>query len=143
MKNKIDFQYLIFGTVSIIVGLFIYLIYRPETYISKLILSYIEFQFYKYKIPVLNNNFIKFYFPDYLWAFSLSCGLHLIFKPKQLNTAYCTILVSIIGLMYELLQWVNFINGTGDFIDIIFYTLAGFTVNIINFKKEIGKNEDG
>lgn len=125
----------ILGIVALILGLLIYVLFRENTYISKIVLSILPLNFLKEYFFFLNNKFVKFYFVDYLWAFSFSCWLHIIVKPTRTSSVLCTFIVFFSGLFYELLQYFHVINGTGDIVDILLYLLAGLTVNIIN-KKE-------
>ena len=131
--------YLILGISSLILGLMIYLLFRENTYISKFILSLVTFDKLKMYLNWLKCDFVCFYLPDYLWAFSLSCWLHIIFEPDKKGSIVCTIVVFAVGAIYEFLQYINIISGTGDFIDVFFYILAGITVNLI--KGRMDKNE--
>lgn len=133
---------IIFGCVgfgSLIIGLFIYLIFRENTYVAKFVSVHINIDFLRDLFLPFENNFIKYYFVDYLWGLSLSCGLHIIFFPNMKHSIVLTIIVFIFGAVYEALQKSDVISGTGDIADIILYLLAGFCVNLINFiliKKE-------
>lgn len=128
-KNKRNIiVYCTTGLVSIIVGLVIYLLYRRETYIAQFILPKV---FTDNQFNFANRDFIKFYFVDYLWGFSLSCGLHAIINPMKSGTLICTFVVFICGLIYEIFQYTDIIKGTGDMVDILLYLLAGLSVNII------------
>ena len=62
----------------------------------------------------------------------MSCGLHVIFQPEICVSALCTVAVVIYGGVYELLQYLGVIGGTGDLWDVLMYILAGITVNILN-----------
>lgn len=123
------------GFVSLLAGLLIYLFYRPNSYISILLQRYVSFDLNLGLFDVFNNKFIKFYFVDYLWAFSLSCGLHLIFMPRRIGTYAITAVVFLYGMIYEVLQLCSIIDGTGDILDVLLYALAGITVNIINLQR--------
>ena len=116
-KNKITFY--IFGILSLFIGGIIYIVFRENTYISKLFNNYIFVSKLKNHLPFLDNNFIKYYFPDYLWAFSLSNGLHIIYLPNFKNSLLCTLVVWACGTIYELLQFLNIVSGTYDIIDIL------------------------
>ena len=133
---------IIFGCVgfgSLIIGLFIYLIFRENTYVAKFVSAMVNLKFLREVFLPFENDFIKYYLADYLWCLSLSCGLHIIFLPDMKKSIVLTIISFIFGIAYECLQKFNIINGTVDKIDIILYLLASLTVNLINFiliKKE-------
>lgn len=132
--------FLILGICSIILGLLIYIVFRENTYISKIIYCVIDFSLIRSLLDPIENTFVKFYLPDYLWAFSLSCWLHIIFMPQSKGSLMCTLTVSLFGSLYEILQYFNIIIGTGDIADAFIYLLAGLTVNILNLKRG-SKNE--
>lgn len=83
----------------------------------------------------LDCGFLKYYLPDYLWGVALACGLHAIFNPKAKESLICTVVVVLLGALYEVLQWFGIISGTGDIVDVVLYALAGATVNVINYKR--------
>ena len=123
-------KYFILGFLALSLGLLIYLLLRPNTHISRFLLS-----FFSLDIPnvygVIDYPFFKFYLVDYLWAFGFSCWLCCIFI-EQRNGALCSMLiVSIIGITYELMQFFDVILGTGDVLDCLLYVLAGWTVNTL------------
>lgn len=106
---------------------------------AKFVSVHINIDFLRDLFLPFENNFIKYYFVDYLWGLSLSCGLHIIFFPNMKQSIVLTIIVFIFGAVYEALQKSDVISGTGDIADIILYLLAGLCVNLINFiliKKE-------
>lgn len=128
------------GVYSIIIGLFIYLIFRENTYVAKFVSAMVNLDFLRDLFFPLENNFIKYYLVDYIWGLSLNCGLHIIFFPNMKQSVVLTIITFVLGTVYECLQIFNIISGTGDILDIILYLLAGMTVNLINFiliKKEV------
>lgn len=120
-------KYVIWGMVTLFLGLLLYLLLRPNTYISRFALRFLPFD-----LPVLfsmiQNPILKFYLADYLWAFSLSCWLRCIFINEQKKVFSITI-VTVTGTLYELAQCSGIVSGTGDVIDCLLYLLAAWTVN--------------
>lgn len=127
--------FLILGFFSLFIGFLIYSIFRENTYIFEMANTTVPLEKLKGALGFLDNEFIKFYLPDYLWALSLSSYLNVIFNYKKKYTFLCTLIVFIFGAAYEFMQYIGVINGTGDVVDIFLYLLAGITVNIINFKR--------
>ena len=125
--------YVVIGLLSLLCGLIIYLFFRPNTYISQIIFKIISVK----QINLVQNwvgiGLFKFYFADFLWAFSLSCFLYAIYLPNSKNAMLCSMIVLLVGLFYELMQHFKVISGTGDIVDVLFYLLAAVAVNIINF----------
>ena len=134
VKKKII---LCFGCVlSILLGTFIYVIFRGDTYISKIISSVIEFKWITNTFSCFDNVFVKYYLPDFLWGFSLCCAIQLILNPKNKKSMICCSMVAFLcGLVYEIIQWVGIVGGTGDIIDVLFYFLSSLTVSLICMKE--------
>ena len=124
---------MIWGCIlSLLLGAFIYALFREDTYIAKIILSSMDLTSIKRFLSCFDKDFIKYYLPDYLWAFSLCCGILALLDPKdRKKTFYCSFIAFSWGVIYEILQLTGIISGTGDIIDIILYFLAILTVNII------------
>lgn len=139
--RKMTIFYLI-AIVSLMSGGALYVVFRENTYIAQIIRNLISVDSITHYLKRIDNNFLKFYFVDYLWALSLSCGLHIIFSPNKKGSILCTGIISFIGIVYELLQLAGIISGTGDLVDVILYFLAGVTVNIL-YLKGVDKNEKG
>lgn len=122
-------KYFLLGTTSLILGLLIYLFFRPNTHISKFVYSVTSFEV-PISVHLLDVPFLKFYFVDYLWAFSFSCYLHCVLK-SNLGNRVCFLIVAGLGITYELSQFFEYISGTGDILDCLMYVLAVLTANKI------------
>lgn len=131
--------FIILGTFSLVAGLLIYLIFRSGALITVILSKYIQLSYLKKSLYFFDNGFIKYYLPDYLWALSLSCYLQLLFPQNIKSSVLCTCSVLCLGVTYEILQYANFVKGTGDIIDMLLYMLAGLTVNIIILKRSLKK----
>lgn len=123
-------KYFILAAVVLFAGLLIYLIYRPNSYISKLVLRLIPLYIPK-NPPLAGRRFLRFYIADYLWAFGLSCCLRCILTDKS-QKKLCFAITSFMGIIYEFMQCFDIIPGTGDICDCVLYLLAGLTVSILN-----------
>ncbi len=124
--------------VSLAIGACIYILFRENTYISKIAASLVELEKIRRVFAIVNIPLIKYYIVDFLWAFSFSCCIHLIVNSSIKNELVCSGVVAIYGLIYETMQWCNVISGTGDIVDVLLYLLAALAVNILNllFLKE-------
>ena len=120
------------GILSLCLGTFIYILFREDTYIAKTVISLIDLSGIKHILYGLDNAFIKYYFPDFLWAFSLCCIVLVILTPKRKrSTIFSSSIIFFWGSLYEILQMMNIISGTGDIVDIMLYLLATLTADII------------
>lgn len=125
----------VIGIFSLILGFLIYLLFRENTIITTQISYIIDLEPLRNLFLGVKSDFLKYYLVDFLWALSLSCGLHIIFKPKIKGSLICSLTVVTLGTVFEMLQFLNVINGTGDILDVISYILAALTVNVINLKR--------
>ncbi len=139
MFKQTSFFYATIGVISLALGGITYVMFRGEAYVSVFVRQLLDIEQNKYIVSNA-NSFIKNYFADFLWAFSFSSFLHMIYLPGMKVSFVCTFTVVFLGTAYEILQRLNFISGTGDILDILIYLLAAFAVNIINFIRR-RKNE--
>ena len=127
-------RFLIWGIASLLLGTAIYVLFRENTYFSKLVLTKIDITQIKQNLLFLDNAFVKYYFPDFLWAFSLNCLLHAIYLPNVKGSVKCSLIAFLTGVLYEVFQCLNIVSGTGDLVDVLLYLLAVVTVIFINQK---------
>ena len=125
-------RFWIIGTIALILGSIIYILFRPQTYIAQWFSNYAFIQTLQDSVFKINNDFLRFYFPDYLWGLSLSCYLHSLFHPRISGSVLCSGISILYGTLLELIQFFNIISGTGDICDILMFILAGATAMIIN-----------
>lgn len=115
------------------VGVLLYMLFRPETYIAKMLFRL---------IPLKNcygtDSFWGFvcgcYLPDFLWGFSLSCGLCALFPFKAENVIYCCFVAFLSGVIWETGQSLDVFDGTGDLFDVLVYLLAAYACKLLNTK---------
>ncbi len=117
---------------SLFIGGILYIIFRENTYIAKIFPWKDAILFLRTYFSFLECDFLKFYFPDFLWAFSLCSGLHSIFIPNTKVSKICSATVFLFGTLYEFLQLINIIGGTFDFFDILAYLLGSVVITLIN-----------
>lgn len=120
--------YVLFCILSLGFGGLIYVLFRPNAIVSEIVTSLFPFfESLSKTVQDFNCIFIKYYFPDYLWAFSLICGLNAIFNSsKKIHTN--ALVVLLLGFLWETGQIFDIFSGTGDIIDILMYLAAVVTV---------------
>lgn len=134
MSNRTLFTVL--GLVSIFIGLFVYVFFRPNSIVSILLENFIIVK--EISLPFKSqiiNNFILFLFPDFLWAFSLNSFLHSIHLPGIKKSIALALVTFSFGVIWELMQYFDILSGTGDILDIFMYLAAATAVVIINVKR--------
>ena len=137
MDKNYRFLFGFLGGISLVLGGLIYIFFRRESYVS--ILFYEIFNI-ENKEFVESGSFVGIYLGDFLWAFSFSLFLHMIYLPTVNASFVLSSIVVIMGVIYEICQSKGFISGTGDIIDALIYLFAAFAVNILNFTRR-QKNE--
>lgn len=76
------------------------------------------------------SGFCRNYLPDGLWAYSLFSSM-LIIWDRQINI-FWSIIIFIIFILFEVLQYFHVIKGTGDILDIVTYFLFSLLSLLVN-----------
>lgn len=131
-KRRIN---ILLGTMTLVLGFLIYIFFRTNTHIARAFDKIDWIVYIRRQLPGCSNDFIKFYLPDFLWGFSLNCGLMAIYDPRVKGGILCGCIALVSGCIWEILQYIGIVSGTGDVIDIIMYLLASIIHIIINLKE--------
>lgn len=136
MKNRV--VYFMLCAISLAAGAIIYIVFRPNTYVSECVRNFIPVtQTFFSGFADTKFDFLKYYFSDFLWAFSFNCGLNVIF-PEPKKVIVNGIIVCLAGVFWEIAQVIGIVSGTGDVIDSLMYFLAVLILlipNVALFKK--------
>ena len=128
-RDRMTFGILSFA--SLISGALLYLFFRENTYLSRIISSFIDISKTQKAAAFLSCDLTMYYLPDYLWALSLCLGLCcVIYHPAR--TKASAIITIAAGVLWEIFQYTDIVFGTGDIHDIILYLAASFTAVTIN-----------
>jgi hypothetical protein len=73
---------------------------------------------------------IKNYLPDFLWAYAFASCILIIWN-RKINIFWYT-LSFIVCICFEIAQFQEIINGTGDIVDIAIYTISFIFAIVIN-----------
>lgn len=115
------------------IGVLLYMLFRPETYIASMLLRLIPL-----RSCCSTDSFLGLvcgcYLPDFLWGFSLSCGLCALFPLKTKNVICCCLVSFLWGLMWETGQLLEVVRGTADLFDALVYLLAAYVCKLLNKK---------
>ena len=125
---------LILCIFTLLVGGVLYITLRPTTHIAILFGNIEIINCVQNQLSAFDLYFFRYYLPDFLWCFSLCCGLISIFNPKTTGLLICSTVSFICGSMWEFLQHINVLSGTFDFIDITMYLTAVMLAALINIK---------
>lgn len=125
---------------ALFLGGAIYILFRENSYISNIIELFLDLSFMRNVFNPFECDFIKYYLIDYLWALSLISGLNSLFTTKKETLLICLFVFSLGGI-WEILQFLNIISGTGDIADIFMYLAAVITTVIINYSNKKGEQK--
>lgn len=127
---------LFLGLLSLFIGFASYLLFRENTFISGVFAGLNALEHIRTYFEIFSCDFLKYYFPDFLWAFSLSCLLEAFCARTVKGTVICCFTAIACGSIWEALQWFRLLSGTGDCLDIIMYLLGGILCLLINTKEK-------
>lgn len=122
--------------ISLLCGLFIYILFRPQTYISKLVFEFIPFKWNEIDYDNAIVSFLGFYFADFLWCFSLASGLCFVLFKDSHSVVICCLIAFVCGVFWEIGQMIHLFGGTADILDVLMYLLAACTRYIFNIKEK-------
>lgn len=118
--------------ISLLLGCVIYAFLGDGTYIANKINEVVSIEV----VPIsAGMNIVRNYLADYLWGLALSCGLLVVFDEGKKNVIASISLAVGCGILWEILQNMEKVGGTGDILDVIAYLFAGATAILINLKE--------
>ena len=127
--------------IALVLGFFIYVFFRTDTYISEIVLSIVKVDpnevmlgishFPKWIIAFLRN-----FSCDILWAYSLTVILSLVIGVDNHGLLKTFIICVLFESGIEYLQKINVISGTFDIADILFEVVVSVGTLLIIKKKE-------
>ena len=133
MKNKI-INILIFVIIPLLIGGMIYLLTRSDSlvmfdWLKKFeLLEKITVIRSEFNIKNLLQNWIIYNFPAWIWTFSLTVLLGIIWNCKINKESLMVLLIpSLLSILSEIFQKINLLNGTFDYADLFFYLVGGIS----------------
>lgn len=125
----------IISSMSLVLGGASYIIFRDNTYIGGIFDEYSLVLSVRNLLNEMSCDFVKYYLLDFLWGLSLSCGIIAIHKPKTKGIFLSALTAFICGCVWELLQYIGFVSGTGDWLDVLMYLSASLMSVLINKRR--------
>lgn len=120
--NRKKYARAFFVVIPLVVGVLIYLKGRKYP---------VLFETWFYQTKEASSLPGSGWVPDYLWCVSLWASLVWIWNGWTNIPTFWKWLIWSMVMSSELFQWLGWIHGTGDWIDLIMYQLAFFTVYIL------------
>ena len=131
---------LLHATIALTLGLAVYLIFRPDAAIARVIYRLLGVETAHFRFAAGKMAFIRFYSADFLWSYALTFALNIVSIETPGKTGAMFALSIFIGCMVELLQGVGIIIGTYDPKDIMIQICAALiaeTIVLFIFRKEV------
>lgn len=148
MKKNYTKHIILFVALPILIGGLIYIFTRPD---SLLMFDWFNQIGIGENIAKLRHetdlnkflsNWIIYNSPAWIWTFSLTVLLGVIWNYRINGESIIVLLIPLLlGVLSEISQKIGVINGTYDFVDMIFYIIGGlsgiFLINFLNYKHKI------
>lgn len=132
-------RYIVLCTTCLFLGMCCYIFFRPDSLISVLFSKLSSFSIHTI---VTESIFLQCYAADFLWGLAFSFGLLAIHMPNSMKCRLlCCGIAVLSGCVWELLQHLKVVNGTGDLVDAVMYLSAG-SIAAITPRKERIKHEN-
>jgi len=133
MNNK--FKSILFIFISLSLGTLIYVLFRPPLSWFPTIPDWDKAIVDISWLPTPLSSFILYHLSDVMWALALSETIFLIKK----NLLFAVVITFVLTVIFESMQYLKLVRGTGDIWDVIFVTIS---LSIYYFiKKRSLKNE--
>ena len=135
--NRIGYVFLnVFFPVFL--GGIIYILFRDKDILLFEWFNYLGLSHYVLEIrsffnpeDIVISNFLTYNLPDGLWIYSFtSCMLLIWVRNNSIHKNTYIIVPILLSLLSELGQLFNFIGGTFDFLDLMFYLFFTYLANI-------------
>lgn len=121
---------------AIAIGALLYILFRRNTYIACLFESIPMVVYARRLTERYSGDLFRYYFPDFLWCFSLSCGIQTIYVPQKRGVLLSACIAFTCGVLWEIMQWCGMVSGVGDVHDVVMYLMGAILSILINLKGE-------
>ena len=118
MNNK--FKSILFIFISLSLGTLIYVLFRPPLSWFPTIPDWDKAIVDISWLPTPLSSFILYHLSDVMWALALSETIFLIKK----NLLFAVVMAFILTVIFESMQYLKLVRGTGDIWDVIFVTIS-------------------
>ena len=102
---------------SLAAGAIIYLLFRPPV----LFFRWIKICGIFAKASFWGDVIVRYYLPDLLWSYALCFSLFRLHLPSMKKAFFLSLLSFLFGCFWEIMQYVDFVSGTGDIFDCVSY----------------------
>lgn len=130
---KVNVYYSLSIALPLISGTILYVLFRPDTFISKYIYQLFDRELYLSARNSPFSLFVKNHLSDILWAYSLTHTAFFIFHTERKHGVGVFQLCVSFESAIEFLQKANVLPGTFDILDVLFeICTTAFITQLIN-----------
>ncbi len=122
----------IISIASLLLGGASYIVFRENTYVAEFFDVFSFVTPIRESLSIFSCDFTNYYLQDFLWGLSLSCGIIAIYKPDRKGIFLSAFTAFICGCIWELVQYIGVVKGTGDFLDVLMYLSASLMSVLVN-----------
>ncbi|MCL2634135.1 MAG: hypothetical protein FWD34_06430 [Oscillospiraceae bacterium] len=127
----------LFMFTALLLGVMIYVLFRPPLswfpIIGNLDNAIIDLS----QLPIFLSDFIKYHLSDILWALALAETVYII--KNNIYFAFFTALI--LTILFEIMQYIGIVSGTGDVLDVVFVACSLSIYFIIKKRKHRHEKE--
>lgn len=135
IKGKL--LYILNIVLPLLIGLFIYINCRPNSYIALMTSSVIGLREHYYTLPPIINNYV----PDYMWAYALMFVVYRVvgIYKRNIRASICiSIVFSVLTELFQLFQSNIFtFDGMDIAVEIMAITMASIVIKLIEREGKI------
>ena len=125
--------FIILSCFSLFFGGAVYLLYRENVIISDFVEQFIDLSRIRALRPFPKSIFINGYLCDFLWMFSFTSSFTFLFYEERRKWLAYTF-TFLCGVFWEIAQLKSLVSGVFDFLDVLTYLTAVFSVVLIDKK---------
>ena len=115
--------YLLNIIISLVIGLTVYVCYRPDTFVSNVVYKMFgtrpDVEMYTSMLPQWLTIFIQNYLADILWAYALTFTVSYIWLDQSGSALQVFGIVAVFEFFMEFSQKIDIMPGTFDWMDIV------------------------
>lgn len=111
--------------IILMIGVGVYVVYNPKALF--LTCLGVNLPYLVNSSRSLVSTMISSYLADYLWAVSFTMIIQSIMDLKR-EWICLLLLCPLLGVIFEVMQYLNWVSGTSDILDVLVYYLGSLTV---------------
>lgn len=126
--NKSRKKYCLLSIVFLVLGISLYFMFNRNALVVRNVCSVLNIEV-ENQIRFVGSDLISSFGADFLWSMSFTFMIQCILELKN-KKIWFLIFSSILGCLYEFLQYLGLVYGTADILDVVIY-IVGTCISVI------------